>query len=296
MTFNVKMKNKKIVLTLIIIISLVLCIIQNSCVYAAQGNNNPMLKSIKINGKDINPPFDMFTTEYVILVEENIEKVNIEAIPDDSNAKVKIEGDTNLKLGKNDIKIEVTAEDGQSKQTYNLYITRGDANKANANLKELKVNGYDLAPGFNKDTINYAFEYSKKVEKFDISAVPEDEKAKIEVIGNENFSNEFTTIEIKVTAKDGQTVKTYYLIAKKTGNEDEQLEGKEEREENKEENKQEETKTEENKQAKNEVENKNTESNKKENNVFIFVFVGIIIGVVILIFILMKYTNKRGKH
>ena len=34
-------------------------------------NNNPMLKAIKINGIDIEPTFDMLTTEYVVNVDNN---------------------------------------------------------------------------------------------------------------------------------------------------------------------------------------------------------------------------------
>ena len=64
-------------------------------------NNNPMLKDIKINGKEIEPNFDMFTTEYVLSVDEEVDVVEIEAIPDAENAEVEIIGNTNLEEGKN---------------------------------------------------------------------------------------------------------------------------------------------------------------------------------------------------
>ena len=158
---------------------------------ADEKNNDPMLKEIKINGVDIDPAFEMFTTEYVVNVDSNVTTAKIEAIPDDSNAKVKISGDKNLKEGRNVFEINVTAENGKDKQNYYVYITRGDKEKSNANLKSLKIGEYELAPNFSPDTINYAFEYPQNLK---------------EVTQN---------IQIKVTAEDGQTVKTYYLTAKK---------------------------------------------------------------------------------
>ena len=106
---------------------------------ADEKNNDPMLKEIKINGVDIDPAFEMFTTEYVVNVDSNVTTAKIEAIPDDSNAKVKISGDKNLKEGRNVFEINVTAENGKDKQNYYVYITRGDKEKSNANLKSLKI-------------------------------------------------------------------------------------------------------------------------------------------------------------
>ena len=182
---------------------------------ADEKNNDPMLKEIKINGVDIDPAFEMFTTEYVVNVDSNVTTAKIEAIPDDSNAKVKISGDKNLKEGRNVFEINVTAENGKDKQNYYVYITRGDKEKSNANLKSLKIGEYELAPNFSPDTINYAFEYPQNLESLDIEAIPENQNAKVEIIGNENLKEVTQNIQIKVTAEDGQTVKTYYLTAKK---------------------------------------------------------------------------------
>ena len=182
---------------------------------ADEKNNDPMLKEIKINGVDIDPAFEMFTTEYVVNVDSNVTTAKIEAIPDDSNAKVKISGDENLKEGRNVFEINVTAENGKDKQNYYVYITRGDKEKSNANLKSLKIGEYELAPNFSPDTINYAFEYPQNLESLDIEAIPENQNAKVEIIGNENLKEVTQNIQIKVTAEDGQTVKTYYLTAKK---------------------------------------------------------------------------------
>ncbi len=156
-----------------------------------------------------------------------LKKVVIEAIPDDSKAKVNVVGDKNLKEGRNVFEINVVAENGKDKQSYYIYITKGEKEKSNANLKSLKVGEYELAPKFDADTINYAFEYPKNIEYLNIEAIPENEKSKIEVIGNENLKDVIQNIQVKVTAEDSQTVKTYYLTAKKEGIEVENPEGKE---------------------------------------------------------------------
>lgn len=282
------MKKLKIYLTTISII--ILMILQFTTVNAADKSNNPMLKGIKINGNEIELAFEMFTTEYVITVGEDVEKVEIEATPDDANATVEIVGDTNLKPGRNVIEIRVTAEDGQAKQSYFLYITKGNSESANANLKEIKIKDYELAPAFDKNTINYAFEYPKNLEKVEIEVVPEDSEAKVEIIGNENLKDVTQNIEIKVTAKDGQTVKTYYLIAKKSGMYVESPEGNEYQETEEEEQKvnEEEQETE---VQNTQVEIKNEEEN--ENNVMIYILIGIM--AVIIIGIVIKTIIEKRK-
>lgn len=149
----------------------------------------------------------MLTTEYVVNVDNSVEKVEIEAIPDDSKAEVNVIGDKNLKEGRNVFEINVVAENGKDKQSYYIYITKGEKEKSNANLKSLKVGEYELAPKFDTNTINYAFEYPKDMEYLNIEAIPENEKSKIEVIGNENLKDVTQNIQVKVTAEDGKTVK-----------------------------------------------------------------------------------------
>ncbi len=211
----------------IVIGALMILLLKSSMVLAVMPSNNPMLKDIKIDGKSIEPKFEMFTTEYVVTVGEEVETIEIEAVPDDEKAKVEIKGNTNLKSGRNEIEIQVTAEDGEAKKSYFIFVTKGDNKKTNANLKELKIDNVEMAPVFNKDTIHYALEYPEDLEQLKIKAIPEDEEARVEIKGNENLKETVGNIEIQVTAKDGQTIKTYYIIAKKAGIELESSEGEE---------------------------------------------------------------------
>lgn len=238
-------------------------------VHAIPPNNNPMLKEIKIDGYEIEPKFQMFTTEYVVTVGEEVEQIKVEAIPDDEKATVEIKGDTTLHAGRNEIEIQVTAEDGQAKENYFLYVTKGNSKQANANLKELKIENVELAPAFDKNTINYALEYPEELQQLKIEVVPEDEEAKVEIMGNENLKEVTQNIEIKVTAKDNQTIKTYYIIAKKAGIEVENSEGEEPPIEEQE------------------------KSDKNNTNIVFYIMA--IVGIIIFLIGIQKWGKERGK-
>lgn len=256
---------KKIIISIAI---LLLVLTPYSMVEARAKNNNPMLKDIKINEKSIEPEFQMFTTEYVLTVGEEIEEVKIEPILDDENATVEVKGDTTLKTGRNEFEIQVTAEDGQAKQSYYVYITKGDRKQANANLKELKIENVEMAPNFDKDIVTYALEYPESLEQLKIEAVPEAEGSKVEIIGNENLKDVTQNIEIKVTAKDNQTIKTYFITAKKAGIEVESMKGTEPRQE---------------------------ESEPKRNTNSIFYMITVI-GAIVIIVMIGKLVMERSKN
>ena len=277
---------KKIVTIFFMIMITILCVGQLSIVKADEKNNDPMLKDIKINGEEINPSFEMFTTEYIVQVPEETTSIQIEAIPDDENASVEIIGDTdNLTIGRNQIEIKVTAENGIATQSYYIFVTRGNEEESNANLSSLTVKDVELAPNFDRNVINYAIEYPQELEKLEIEAIPEDDDATVSIIGNEHLTEISQTIEINVTAKDGQTIKTYYIIAKKAGMEVENPEGKETNVENivaEETNRESETK-------------KETSENIPLKVMSIFIIIIVIIAFVLIIKFFMKAKQKDKK-
>ncbi len=84
-------------------------------------NNN--LESLSISGYELTPKFSADVKEYSLTITEDVEKLDITAEPEDENAEVKIEGNENLLIGENTIKIIVTAEDG-TERTYTLNVTK----------------------------------------------------------------------------------------------------------------------------------------------------------------------------
>lgn len=179
--------------------------------YEESKSENANLRIIKI--ENMEPEFDKDTTEYYLTVDLNTEKIDIETYTDSEKAKVAIYGNENLKEGKNTIEIVVTAEAGNQK-TYYIYVTKIDnAKMANANLKTLEVENFSIYPDFKRNIYNYNLTINKDIKKLNITAKPENEKSKIEIIGNENLKEGDNFIKVIVTAEDGKTTKTYKISA-----------------------------------------------------------------------------------
>ena len=87
---------------------------------AASSNNS--LKSLTIEGYELDPTFDPSTTEYNVLVKQGTESIDVSAITDDKNANVTGIGNISVSEGLNVISIVVTAENGYQKE-YKLNVT-----------------------------------------------------------------------------------------------------------------------------------------------------------------------------
>ena len=83
----------------------------------------------------------------------------------------------------------------------------------NNNLKNLAVEGYELNPGFNKDVVEYKLTVDQKIEKINVIAEKEDSKASISGAGEKNLSLGENTIEVKVTAENGNEKKYKIIVS-----------------------------------------------------------------------------------
>ena len=91
-----------------------------------------------------------------------------------------------------------------------------DVNKVyskNNYLKNLIVDGYELNPKFNKETLEYEVELEPGTEKINVSAVKEDWRARIKGTGEIGVTEGINTINIVVTAENGNE-RTYKIIAR----------------------------------------------------------------------------------
>lgn len=171
------------------------------------------LKELKVDVEGITPEFDKDVTEYYLAVDLEVEKIKVTATPIDNAATVIVLGNTNLKAGKNTITINVKAEDGTVKKYY-IYVTKSEnIEKANAQLKSLKVKDFDLSPNFQSDIDTYHLNIQEEIDKIEIIAEPEMEKATVNISGNTNLKEGDNLIKIEVTAEDGETIKTYKINA-----------------------------------------------------------------------------------
>lgn len=285
----------------ILMISLII-FMQPTFVKAETRNNNPLLREILIDGETMNQEFDQFIADYVFATDK--ESINIQAIPDDPNAQVEIKGNTKLKDGNNDIEIKVTAEDKKTSKSYFLHITKGNKDLANANLKSLEVKGYGLNPAFNSKDVEYLITYEGSINNLNIEAIPENEKATVQVLNNSDFSSMYHVVTIKVTAENGITNKEYKVIAKKIkdGNSEDEEEnegGLESNTEKTEEVSNEIDENNENDESKDEIldeenVNLNKENEKEQNNYnSTFIAIGIVVGVLIIAFIIYMIRKKK---
>ena len=78
-------------------------------------------------------------------------------------------------------------------------------------LKSLSIEGYNLEPVFNKDTLEYRLKVDQSVEKIKVNASANDDKASVKGTGEVSLSNGENTLEIKVTAENGNE-KVYKII------------------------------------------------------------------------------------
>lgn len=170
-------------------------------------NNN--LESLSISGYELTPKFSADVKEYSLTITENVEKLDITAEPEDENAEVKIEGNENLLIGENTIKVIVTAEDG-TERTYTLNVTKGETPPVG--LSELSIAGYKLTPEFSSDVYEYTLDISDtSVTSVDITAKSDTEDAIIEILGNNDLKLGENVITVLVKSENEEQTSTYQI-------------------------------------------------------------------------------------
>ncbi len=177
-----------------------------------------------------------------------------------------------LETGANQVQLKIYAENGTLVKTYNLNVYRGEITTSSAYLESLKIKDAILSPNFDSMVNDYTATVGMDINKLDISYVPEDPTANVEIKGNENLKEGENTITITVTSSDGENKQVYTIIVTK-----------EELEEEKEEDKKLET----------------SKVTKKKNNTWLIILLSILgLGIIITAFILIfkKKKNKDKKN
>lgn len=94
---------------------------QETVTYKGEADN--YLTSLSVDNYELIPKYTKTNQTYFITVENNVTDITIKTNTSDSNATVKIYGNTDLKVGENKVLISVTAENGNVR-TYRIYVTR----------------------------------------------------------------------------------------------------------------------------------------------------------------------------
>ncbi len=193
------------------------------------------LSTLTLSGITLTPTFATGTSEYTASVGNAVTEATVSATAAAGatyvvkvNGVVDQDGVVPLVVGSNVISVEVTAQDGVTKQTYAVTVTR--AGSGDASLASLSLSGVTLAPVFASGTTAYAALVGHAVTETTVSAtaaagatygvklngvVDQDGIVPL-VVGS-------SAISVEVTAQDGVTKQTYTVTVTRAGSGDASL-------------------------------------------------------------------------
>lgn len=169
-------------------------------------SENNYLAKLSVEGYNID--FSKTKTSYNLNLPAGTTKLSITAKAEDETAKVAISGHTNLKEGKNTIKITVTAENG-SKRVYTITAVVAEKDSLACNLKSLSIKGYTI--NFDPNTTEYRINVPYETTKVEISSVLANTDSTKKTEGPSTLSVGENIYTITVTDKDGNK-KVYKVI------------------------------------------------------------------------------------
>ena len=182
------------------------------------------LEIMRLGQEGISPDFDSNVQEYYLVVDEDVEDINVTAVPRNREAEVKISGNKNLKMGKNTIEIEVTSKDKTNVKKYVINLTRtNNIKKANADLETLAIENYELNPEFSNNITNYKIEVSNDTNNLNVLAIPINMKANVKVEGKDDLKVGNNKVIVTVTAEDNITIKKYNIEVYKRNDSEEAI-------------------------------------------------------------------------
>ena len=113
---------------------------------------NTNLETLAVENYLLYPAFDTTNTNYNVEVGNNIEQINLLAIPENENATVEINKNDILQEGNNRIRITVTARNGFTKRDYNINVYKRNSEEE-AKYQEEQKN--------NQEKLNQIYEVKK---------------------------------------------------------------------------------------------------------------------------------------
>lgn len=127
-------------------------------------SDDASLAFLKIRGVQLTPEFEPNITSYSATVERSVSEVTINATANNLWAAVIIDGNQNLKVGDNEITIDVTAQDGVNHMHYSIHITRNESYvPENAVLADGEGNTYTFLDIPEKVNVPEGFTQTTKV-------------------------------------------------------------------------------------------------------------------------------------
>lgn len=176
------------------------------------GISNANLQSLRLNIEGLVPDFQSDIYKYDLTISNAINDIEVLGVSENPNAKIEITGNTGLKEGQNLIRVKVISEDETQTKEYIITVTKtANLELANTNLETLAIQNALLTPAFDNHITQYDTEVSNELTKLNLLAIPENEKAKVQISGNENLQEGNNIITVVVTAANGITKREYRI-------------------------------------------------------------------------------------
>ena len=195
------------------------------------GSADATLSALSLSGVTLSPAFATGTTTYTASAGHGVTETTVTATAAAEAAyEVKLNGVVDqdgvvpLAVGAgNVITVIVTAQNGETAQTYTVTVTR--AGSADATLSGLSLSGMTLSPAFASGTVAYAASVGHGVTETTVTATAAAGAAfevKLNGVVDQDgivplgvgSGNDITA---KVTAQDGETTRTYSVTVTRAG-------------------------------------------------------------------------------
>ena len=196
-----------------------------------QLSSDAKLSALTLSGIDFGT-FDSTTTSYSARVANSVSETTVTLTVNHSGAShvIKLGGVTDadavvsLAEGTNVITIEVTAEDGNTAQTYTVTVTRAAPPSTDATLSALTLSDIDFGI-FDSTTISYSAQVANSVSQTTVTPTAKHSGASyvIELGGVTDPDGVIplrvgsNAITVSVTAEDGTTTRTYTVTVIREG-------------------------------------------------------------------------------
>ena len=197
------------------------------------GSSDATLSALSLSGVTLSPAFASGTTAYSASVANSETETTVAATAAAGAAyEVKLndvvdqDGVVGLAVGSgNVITVVVTAEDGETTQTYTVTVTR--AGSSEARLRALSLSGVTLTPAFASGTKAYTASVANSVTETTVTTSASNANASVQVTPEDADDQTLgdqvalavgeTTISVEVTAQDGVMTRTYTVTVTRAG-------------------------------------------------------------------------------
>ena len=173
---------------------------------------DPRLSSLGVSEGALSPAFDAATTSYSVAVPYTTTSVTLTATSTDTvtftnPSRPMTAGTTSLQVGGNLVQVTVTAVDGTTALTYDVFIVRADPPTADVDLDALQVSAGTLVPAFDPAVTSYTVSVPYAVRSMQITASPSD-AANAMVINNEPMADGVpSTVTVNYNGGSGYAIR-----------------------------------------------------------------------------------------